>query len=213
AAIHKEKLRVLASDSDSHVAWREKCAVEAMTEYCEAAQGFDNEDLAKDCVFCKLGIKDFHMSGEHGLLVNECTRHIAEDREQFRAMLSSIVRNQCVCLSADFDAHPFVYRVLRGTSMGLCSSSEVSDLVFYSTVEKPFVLRSDIKREYGIVFYGRYRDDIMCISSKPDLLHEMLQRMQALSRCFDLTIGCIYPLRTIMWDLSLRCCVRGDNVA
>ncbi|CAK0828489.1 unnamed protein product [Prorocentrum cordatum] len=239
AAIHEEKLRVLASDFYSRVAWHEAFAVEAMTEYCEAAQSFDDEDLVKvlqrlphlltnteqlqrqlsaltlprGCVFCKLDIKDFYMSGEHGLLINECARHIAEGREHFRAMLSSIVRNQYVCLSDDFDAHPFVYRVLRGTGMGLCCSGEVSDLVFYSTVEEPFVLRSDIRREYGIVFYGRFRDDILCISSRPDLLHEMLQRMQALSRCFDLTIDCIDPVRTIMLDLSLSFCDRGDNVA
>ena len=169
--------------------------------------------LPQGCVLCKLDITVFYMSGEHGLLITECTRHIVEDRAQFRALLSSIVRNQYVCLSDDFDAHPFVYRVRRGTGMGLCCSGEVADLVFYSTVEEPFVLRPDIQREYGIVYYGRFRDDILCISSQPDRLHEMLQRMQALSRCFDLTIDCIDPLRTIMLDLSLWFCARGGNAA
>lgn len=102
---------------------------------------------------------------------------------------------------------------LRGTGMCLCCSGEVPDLVFYSTVEEPFVFLSDIRREYGIVFYVRLRDDILCISSKPDLLQVMLQRMQALSRCFDLTIDCIDPVRTIMLDLSPWFCDRGDNVA
>ena len=43
--------------------------------------------------------------------------------------------------------------------MGLIGSGEISDIAFYSRVERSFVLRPDTRVRYKLQMYGRFKDD------------------------------------------------------
>ena len=44
--------------------------------------------------------------------------------------------------------------------MGLECSGELSDLTFYSMVEAEWLERPEVQREWGVLWYRRFRDDI-----------------------------------------------------
>ncbi len=107
------------------------------------------------CVFSKWDIKEFYMSGEHKELVNlvlpefeDGTRVIVE------ATLYMLLCNQFV------QHEDSLYQVCQGTGMGMIHSGSLSDLAFWKKVEVGLPLA-----EFGVHFYGRYRDDVLVISN------------------------------------------------
>ena len=73
--------------------------------------------------------------------------------------------------------------------MGVLCSSEVSGTCFNMQVEKGWIDSIGIVRRFGILFYGRYEDDILIISTASDNDMHMFQNIIAKrSRCFDLKL-------------------------
>ena len=61
--------------------------------------------------------------------------------------------------------------------MGLKSSGEVSDAALHSLAEKDFATNPDIMTRYSILFYGRFKDDVLVISKGDNaLLAEWLSK-------------------------------------
>ena len=59
------------------------------------------------------------------------------------------------------------FEVRQGAGMGATGSAEVADTCFYNLAERRFALRRETKQDFGLLFYGRYRDDIFVVMDKP----------------------------------------------
>ncbi len=56
-----------------------------------------------------------------------------------------------------------IWKVISGSGMGLLYSGELSDYVFYDSVEKLYISRNEIRGKYNIKFYGRCKDDLLIV--------------------------------------------------
>ena len=108
-----------------------------------------------------IDIKDYFMSGIQSDLVGFCGEHVLGNRKTaFKEALKFLLESQFVQISdEDLDA----YMVIVGSGMGVECSGDASDIAFYELAEKPFVLRQDIRRQYHIELYARFRDNIIVI--------------------------------------------------
>ena len=112
--------------------------------------------IPTDATFLKLDLKDFYMSGDHSLLVDQSSSILeVKNRSDFRLLLSSILGNQFI----RFPDSPQVLKVCKGSGMGMICSGEVADATLYALVEKRFTLLPRVRRKYGILNYYRFNDD------------------------------------------------------
>jgi len=115
--------------------------------------------FTKGCMFLKLDVKDFYMSGNHSTIIDICAQgYKGADKEFVIQVLSFILHYQFV---HDTDADKY-YQVLEGTGMGARHSGALADYVFYRLVERDFV-GTDAANNMGIQLYARFRDDILVI--------------------------------------------------
>ena len=110
--------------------------------------------------FFKLDVKDFYMSGAHHALVSECEKNVEGDilfKKGFSKLLRAILSSQAIRLTKD-SAGPFVWRVVRGSGMGVLCSSDVSNTTFHHQVEeaenRKLLLRSKKQSSLGDHFCG-----------------------------------------------------------
>ena len=76
--------------------------------------------------------------------------------------LAFLLQKQYVTMGQD----PRLWRVTRGSGMGLRHSSSVADLC-YATAPETWSRRVGVRRAFGIYWYRRFRDDIMILSDRP----------------------------------------------
>ena len=107
----------------------------------------------------KIDIKDYCMSGNYNELPKSCASTVAiQHQSAFRELLNTVLRNQFV-ETMNSSGVKEVFRVLVGSGIGLLCSGEVSDVCFYVSAEKNFVLLPAIRAKYEISFYARFKDD------------------------------------------------------
>ena len=89
--------------------------------------------------------------------------------------------------------------------MGMICSDEVSSINLFCLAERPFLLDDAVRRKYGILYYVRFKDDLLVISTAgPELLAEFLEELQSFSEHFVLKVDASSLYRVEMLDLRLK---------
>ena len=111
-------------------------------------------------------IKEFYMTGRHDRITRASFSHLSGDRKpSLEDLLTAILYYQYIRTPVLAES----FQIAEGTGMGCRHSGNVADLAFARLVES-HVLSNEIKQQFGVVLYGRYRDDLLCIEDgdKPD---------------------------------------------
>ena len=58
-----------------------------------------------------------------------------------------------------------LWRVVKGSGMGLVHSSAVCDACLYTLAEQPWACRVEVLREFGVKMCVRFRDDIFAVAT------------------------------------------------
>ena len=133
---------------------------------------------------CVFDVKDCFLSGSHDELTADVVKLLPErDRRPTEVLLKTLLTTQHVSHYGD-DEH--LWRVRRGTGMGLLCSSDVADAALYSRMERNFFDNEEVKRKLGIVMYARYRDDGVVATDKPWLIDKIISMMNVKAGYFKL---------------------------
>ena len=103
------------------------------------------------------------MTGKHSDLITRSFRHI--ENVSLRQALESLLE---VILFHQYVSSPLLpneLKVISGSGMGNRHSGEVSDVAYLDGVEKHTALREESRERFGILLYGRFRDDVICIQN------------------------------------------------
>ena len=148
-------------------------------------QKLSRKTFSRDCKFVTLDVGDFYLNGSPSTHKMHAFNHVNDTtlRNILKESLLDLLSNQVVV----FEGRQ--YLVTKGSGQGQIISGELSDTTFYQLVEKNFACVSEVQLEYGIEFYGRYRDDILLITSgsSGDHLQQFVRKMKLL-------INNVYPL-------------------
>ena len=143
--------------------------------------------------FIKFDIKDFFMSGDHAQLIHESSKPLDGSLlSAFRIILGAVLRNQLVAIDGVDNR---AWNVAVGTGMGLLCSGEVSDMAFYYMVEHLFLDNERIRSKFGILYYGRFKDDGLLIVDCATMVSARLVAVMKLkSRFFRISV------ESVSWD-------------
>ena len=53
-----------------------------------------------------------------------------------------------------------IFRVVKGTGMGMIPSGSISGAVLFANLERDLILEPKVKEKFCILYYARFRDDI-----------------------------------------------------
>ena len=122
-------------------------------------------ELDQDDRLITADVKDFFVVGDHWYLARMAAS-ILEPRDWHlteKAILF-LLRNQLV--TSKLCESGGVFLVEQGSGIGFVASGEISDQVFFwAVMERPYILKQEVRRERHIKAYFRYRDDIFLIAS------------------------------------------------
>lgn len=151
----------------------------------------------------KIDIADFFMSGNHRELASLATREVSPVLQQHvQDLLFFILDHQFVAQKGDPER---VFKVMKGSGMGLICSGEVSDLAFLELVEKSFVLKPHVQRKFGVKHYSRFKDDIFLVmKGDMTLCRRFFRLMQARSKYFVLKCESVSQSEVVMLDVLLK---------
>ncbi len=137
-------------------------------------------------VMVRIDLKDFFMSGNPISLSNACAKVIRNNpakQKMVRKVAKFLMEHQWV----ESDLVPGrLFKVRRGSGMGLRHSSSVCDAALLALSEIPFALVDAAKKKFGIKSYYRFRDDIWILTNKPDLFDNWFHIFRR--RCSDIFI-------------------------
>lgn len=161
----------------------------------------------------KIDVKDFFMSGRHAALAQDCYELVLEGKfadyfglecsnseyaHSFRSLVEVVLQNQVVIQ----DRRSFAVRV--GSGMGMISSGDISDSSLYNKLEKCFMLSQQVRNEYHIKYYGRFKDDIFMVSgSSMDKLQTLFRCMKERAGFFKLKVDECSKSSVVMLDVCL----------
>ena len=159
----------------------------------------------------KIDIKDFFNNGSHSELAETSTGIVHESvRSAFNLMVHLLLREQFIAASHDVvsgsqgvETFNKLFRVVRGSGIGLAMSKDISDACFFAGVEKLTVCRDVIKRAFNIVFYARFADDILIIfnNSTADERLRFMQLFKRTSKVYPLVTETVSSLSAPMLDM------------
>ena len=152
--------------------------------------------------FIKLDVKDYFMTGDHGYLAQQSSLVLDVDRrDDYRVVASAILKNQFVS-SKSLPGE--VFEVTSGTGMGMICSGHIADAVLHNSLEKNFILKTGTRRKFGIVFYARFKDDILLIvKSHFDDVRFLIDQMRAKAAPFVLKVESSSKQGCQMLDLDV----------
>ena len=145
--------------------------------------------IPESAMFLPFDIKDFFMSGEHPeLTATSASNYPVPLNRAMKVMIREILANQFVEIPGIENR---LWQVEEGTGMGIMCSGELSDLAFYNMAERDFLERSNIRSKYDIIYYGRFKDDGLIITGKPDaqLMAELKTEISRRSSFFKVKFG------------------------
>eukprot|EP00973_Karenia_brevis_P091679 12408629-Karenia_brevis.AAC.1 len=129
-------------------------------------EGIRNLEVPASVVFIKLDVQDFYMSGNCA----DLAKHSCEDLERadvIKPIVEHLLLTQYVCVKDnDNEVDARYFRVNNGSGMGQHSSGSIADRAFYRLAELPFASNRQIQAAHDVLFYGRYRDDILIIAHR-----------------------------------------------
>jgi len=122
-----------------------------------------NTRVTANAVMVKCDVKDFFITGDHEHLAARAALSVPEsERRIIHDCIAFLLDNQWV-KSFEIDDPNLVFKVTQGSGMGINASGEISDSAFLQYYELGFMLDPRIKEKFGILMYGRYRDDMFFI--------------------------------------------------
>ena len=98
-----------------------------------------------------------------------------------------------------------IKRVRIGSGMGMICSDETSSINFYCLAEQPFLLNQDVRNEFGIVEYFRYKDDLLVFTSADQQTQDrFMHALGEVSKHFKLKLekACKYSVEMLDCKLS-----------
>lgn len=109
-------------------------------------------------MFVKFDIKHFYMSGDHSSLVKRCSELIDDPRLRlaFEMVVKVVLDSKDISVPGVDD---FIWKVMKGSGMGLLCSGELSEAAFLSMAERRFVSYANIRGKFSVEYYGRFKDD------------------------------------------------------
>ena len=132
----------------------------------------------------KLDIKDHYLSGTSEELCGACSKVIrSEVLPLFTTTLMTLLYYQFV---ESRELPERVWRVTKGTGMGLPHSGEVADSAFAALAEDPWATKHAIQVYHGIDGYWRFRDDILILGSDRQRAKEFFWELRKLATFFKL---------------------------
>jgi hypothetical protein len=123
--------------------------------------------------FCKLDVKHFFMSGTPTEL-SQLSSDVFEGEPIHGILKESswfLLDNQHVVDKSTGK----VYKVQKGSGMGLSHSGAIAELALYMGAERRML---QVLPRYNIVFYGRFKDDILIIFRDYRLLRDFLAELR-----------------------------------
>ena len=145
------------------------------------------EDLAGlhigDSKLVALDIKDFFMSGDTNELVEDTILHLTGPlKGLMREALFLLLFHQYVRSKTEPGR---LYRVIRGTGMGLVHSGEVSDSALYNIMETWCTNRAT-RQFYRVMVYKRFKDDVLLSYSDRELFFQYIDMMKRKAKYFKM---------------------------
>ena len=166
----------------------------------------------QDVKYYKIDIKEFFMNGEHHDIARAAISLLPRDmRGSVELMILFLLREQFVAAPHHFvrftEGREFqrLFRVSRGSGMGLPMSRELSDANFLVEAEDSYCLRSGICHEHGVFYYGRYADDILVIfvDTVCETRMRFLQGFKRHSRSYPLKVESVSSDEVQMLDMLI----------
>jgi hypothetical protein len=155
-------------------------------------------------------IKDFYMSGEPDEIVNDILGvyggpHSNLLREAMTLLFDwQFVRPLSPC--------SFIYKVIRGSGMGLPHSGTIASACFYARVERQLLCAASMAK-FGILKYGRYHDDIIMVHTDKPKFQSFFADLRAKARDFKVLCTDVGPsVRYLDVVVSIKPCGKLDVV-
>lgn len=161
-----------------------------------------NIQVPDNALLVRFDIKEFFMSGTHKAIC-EAAQHVFPPscRKSALLMVEHILKSQIV---TDEWSKKY-FRVKIGSGMGLVCSGELSDSAFCHLAEQDFVATPSIQQKYGIVFYGRFKDDGLIILTAPrELRNEFAALFKAKAQPFTIQFEQTSWESVTMMDVTLE---------
>ena len=95
------------------------------------------------------------------------------DRDSLTKLAKHILSNQFVA------AGGILYKVIRGTGMGMISSGDIADWLLFWLLEKHFLLLARVRERFSTQAYFKFKDDLFLVTSGPDWSLQALLRVMA----------------------------------
>lgn len=142
-------------------------------------------------------IKDFFLSGDLRDLVGDICHYFSGDmqilvRDVMTFLLNTEyvipLSNASMCKEGieGLDGDTIVYKVVRGSGMGLIHSGHIANLSFFHRVER-ILCQPHRLRGLGVIHYKRYFDDIWVCFSDRTLMTEFYSQVRMLANHFKVT--------------------------
>ena len=115
--------------------------------------------------FCRLDLDDFFMSGSCAGLSDAAADIFKPGplKKLVRAVTFFLLDNQYI--RSEYDSR--LFKVRKGSGMGLVYSGAVCDAALYTLAERPWATHALVQKKYAVRSYFRFRDDIFFITSMP----------------------------------------------
>ena len=155
----------------------------------------------------KVDVKEFFMSGDHPSLTEHSFSHIADTelRDNLEKFAYFILDNQFVSVEIG-DSKPTLLKVLLGAGMGLLCSGSIADVSFLHMAEKSYVLDPDVRAKYKLVYYARFKDDIILVMDDQEVesIMEFFDLFRQHSSFFRLEVESVPRTKVQMLDVLLQ---------
>ena len=131
------------------------------------------------------------MSGTHSVLKTDCED--VADKEGLEFVLGS----QYIRISER------LAKVVIGSGMGEEHSGAVSDWSYFKRAEERFILCSEMREKYGILYYVRYRDDSLFVIDWQGRRVEFWNELKSMAQPFSLSMESLHLSSCVMLDLEI----------
>ena len=140
----------------------------------------------------KCDIKHFYMSSSLSEIASDATLLMpaGERKQVLKAAIEYLLYHQYVVVETNTD-DDVVWRVKRGSGMGLLHSSAVSRCAYFSKVEHPYSSVERNRQQHGILAVCRYEDDLFIAVDDKENARPFVHKMISLGGYYKLKVEAI----------------------
>ena len=152
--------------------------------------------------FLKVDVKEFFYSGTCSEIVSDSTA-ICKDSPKFRVLVDVV---QFLTHHQYVEEQGQMYRVARGSGMGLPQSSDVCDSALHIRLDT-WLLKSGVRDKMRILDYFRFRDDLLIVynmfEGTAERIQKCIQHMRVSAGYFRLQVEHACAREVTYLDLKL----------